>query len=130
MNVSDSSEDVIIFVYNADSGLLNSIKDFAWRISSPDTYPCNLCAVTYSNFGMKDEWREFVEDLEFKIRFFHRDEFDEKFERDEYRFPAAFLRTGSSLEPFISKEEIERCKHLQELIELVETKIDEELELR
>jgi len=43
----------LIFVYNADSGLLNAMKDWAHKIVSPETYPCSLCALTYNNLGMR-----------------------------------------------------------------------------
>jgi len=47
--------DKLIFVYNADSGLLKGIKDLIHKNVSPDTYPCSLCAVTYDNFDMRRE---------------------------------------------------------------------------
>jgi len=50
----------LIFVYNADSGLLNAMKDWAHKIVSPETYPCSLCALTYDNLGMRRPWREFI----------------------------------------------------------------------
>jgi hypothetical protein len=49
--------DKLIFVYNADSGILNAIKDLIHKNVSPETYPCSLCAVTYDNLGMKREWK-------------------------------------------------------------------------
>ncbi len=124
MNEKYRSKEEIIFVYNADSGPLNSIKDFTWRIASPDTYPSNLCAVTYSNFGMKDEWREFTKGLDQKVEFLHRDEFRERYGEKGYQFPASFVRTDSSLELLISSEEMNECDDLEEMIELVESKLD------
>ena len=60
-----------IFVYNADSGLLNWVSDYLKKIFSPKTYPCNLCVVTYNNFGMKREWNDFVFNLDYSIEFLH-----------------------------------------------------------
>ena len=42
----------LIFIYNAKSGLVNELLDFAHKIISPETYNCNLCAITYGTFAM------------------------------------------------------------------------------
>jgi len=47
--------DRLIFVYNAESGTMNSAIDFAHKMLSPETYECNLCRITYGNFAMKKE---------------------------------------------------------------------------
>ncbi len=44
----------LVFVYNADSGLFNTVTGMAHKIFSPGTYECNLCALTYSTFGMRE----------------------------------------------------------------------------
>ena len=59
----------LIFVYNADSGFLNTLGDFAHKIVRPSTYPCNLCAVTFGNLGMKMEWKKFVNSLDVNLTF-------------------------------------------------------------
>ena len=42
----------LLFVYNADTGLFNTVADAAHKILSPSTYSCNLCKVTYGDqFG-------------------------------------------------------------------------------
>jgi len=33
----------LIFVYYGESGLFNTLTHVAHKISSPQTYPCNLC---------------------------------------------------------------------------------------
>ena len=40
----DESE--LIFVYNAKSGMVNELLDFAHKIVSPSTYNCNLYAIS------------------------------------------------------------------------------------
>lgn len=64
----------IIFVYNADSSLFSSITDFAHKIVSPKTYECNLCKLSYGNFNMKKEWADFVNSLDERTVFLHRNE--------------------------------------------------------
>ena len=64
----------LIFVYNADGGILNMFKDLIHKNVSPETYLCSLCAVTYDNLGMKREWKQFVSSLGHEVEFPHRDE--------------------------------------------------------
>ncbi|MGI8952546.1 MAG: hypothetical protein ACR2FN_13295 [Chitinophagaceae bacterium] len=49
----------LIFVYNADADLFSTLTDFAHKILSPSTYQCKLCALTYGNISMKQEWKFF-----------------------------------------------------------------------
>jgi len=51
-----ASKTTIIFVYNADSGPINGLKDYFYKIIKPETYECNLCAVTFGNFLVKSIW--------------------------------------------------------------------------
>ena len=62
-----TTKPTLLFVYNADSGLLNSAKDYVHKIISPKTYECNLCAVTFGNFGIKNEWKRFVDSLNYSV---------------------------------------------------------------
>ena len=43
----------LIFIDNAKSGLVNEMIDFAHKIVSPETYDCNLCAISYGTFTKK-----------------------------------------------------------------------------
>ena len=57
-----NSENRLLFVYNADSGLFNTMADIGHKIFSPQTYSCLLCALTHGYFRERDEWRRFVDD--------------------------------------------------------------------
>lgn len=69
----------LLFVYNADSGLFNTLADIAHKIFSPKTYACNLCALTHSPIGMRSDWKTFLADLRQPLEFLHRDEFQHQF---------------------------------------------------
>ena len=56
----------IVFIYNARSGKINSLIDWAHKIVSPDTYECSLCGITYDNLGKRDEWAAFLKELKIK----------------------------------------------------------------
>jgi hypothetical protein len=45
----------LIFIYNAKSGLVNEMIDFAHKIVSPRTYDCNLFAMSYGTFTKKKD---------------------------------------------------------------------------
>ncbi len=72
-NIS-SRKDGLIFVYNAKSGTLNAAIDYFHKIVSPETYNCNLCILTYDNFGKKKEWKAFLKNLEAPIQFLYADD--------------------------------------------------------
>ena len=72
-NIS-SRKDGLIFVYNAKSGTLNAAIDYFHKIVAPDPYDCNLCILTYDNFGKKKEWKAFLKNLEAPIQFLYADD--------------------------------------------------------
>lgn len=114
----------LLFVYNADTGLFSVITDYAHKIISPKTYPCNLCALTYGNMGMNNKWKEFISNLKVPINFLHRDEFVKQYASDDSQLPGAFLQQGESVTLLITHEEINKCSSVDELIDLVNKKIE------
>jgi hypothetical protein len=115
--------DELIFVYNANSSLFSTVTDFAHKILSPSTYQCQLCALTYGNFGMKQEWKSFIEGLSLTTSFLHKDEFEKKYET-KAALPAIFLSKEESVEELITKHEIENCQSLIGLKNLITAKIE------
>lgn len=85
----------LMFVYNADSGLFNTMADIGHKIFSPETYECALCALTHGYFKERGEWRNFVENLGAEYQFLHRDEFLKRYPQVSETLPAIFiLREG------------------------------------
>ena len=113
----------LIFVYNANSGFLNTIRDLAHKIARPSTYPCNLCAVTFGNLGMKMEWKKFVNSLDVDVEFLHKNEFKEKFNKDG-KFPSAYIIRENDLQIFISQAEMNAVKNQYELMAMVTSKLE------
>lgn len=109
----------ILFVYNADSGLFNTLTDIAHKIFSPETYECNLCALTYGNFAIRAEWKEFLETLAADMEFLHRDEFRSRYPETEGDLPAVFLKEDRGLTPLLSAAEINGCTSIDELKRLL-----------
>ena len=119
----EAAKQILFFVYNADSGLLNSAKDYVHKIVSPKTYNCNLCAVTFGNFGMKNEWKIFIDSIDYFVEFLHRNEFQQLYSLKNGKFPAAFIKNEEKINQIISHTEINKCKTLDDLIALVKKKI-------
>ena len=115
----------IIFVYNADSGILNGIKDLLHKNLSPKTYACRLCAVTYDNFGMIREWKEFIRTLKTPVEFLHRNELEDKYAITDVPLPAAFIHyKGEDPKLWLNAEMMNSCNTLEDLKQLVKNKTD------
>lgn len=113
----------IVFVYNADSGLFNTLTDIAHKIFSPQTYECNLCAITYGNFGIRQEWQEFLETLDAELEFLHRDELLRDYGLAEVKLPAIFRKSDAGLQLWISADEINQCRELAELKLMIRSRL-------
>ena len=116
----------IIFVFNADATLFAQAGDFMKRLLTPDKYQCNLCMVTYGQFGaMKDEWESFVNSLSEDKEFLHREEFYKKYPRYKNTpLPAIFVTNdGSTLSILASREEINAVQTIPEMEALLTRKL-------
>jgi hypothetical protein len=109
----------LLLVYNADSGLFNLLADAAHRVVRPSTYPCRLCAITYTFTGMRSEWREFVQSLGHPIEFLHRDELAGVYGISDVPLPAVFVNWGDRTRLLITAAEIDGCKSMEDLKQLV-----------
>ena len=111
--------DKLIFVYNADSGILNAMKDWAHKVISPETYPCSLCVLTYDNLGMRHPWKEFIKELGYEVEFLHRDELAEQYGIGDVNLPASFILQTGKLQLWIESDTMDECESLDELQSLV-----------
>ena len=117
----------LIFVYNADSGLLNLGKDIVHKLLSPATYPCKLCDLTYGVIGEKPEWAAFRKRLRLEQSYLHKDEFVERFGQPAHELPIIYLEDNGQLAVLMSAEEMNRIQSLDAFIAGLETKIQNSL---
>ena len=116
----------LIFVYNADGGLINAVKDAVWKVARPSTYPCSLCALTYGWVSMHGRWRRFLDALPQDKVFHHRDDFAESFPGVSVALPAILIAKGDAPpEELISAEELDALPDLAKLIALVADRLGE-----
>jgi len=110
---------ILMFVYNADSGLFNTMADIGHKIFSPETYECALCALTHGHFKERSEWREFVETLGIECEFLHRDEFVRRFPGVSDRLPAVFILRDGDPTVCADADAIATCEDLNALQSLI-----------
>ena len=114
----------VVFVYNAQSGVFSALSDYVHKLVSPDTYACQLCAVTYGNLGMRSTWKHYVEDLPAKVVFTYQDRVRDRPMMKNAELPAAFVITDDETKLVISAEAMNRCQSEAELIALCREKIE------
>jgi hypothetical protein len=112
----------LIFVYNADANLFSTVVDFAHKILSPSTYQCGLCALTYGNFSIKQEWKAYIESLPIESIFLHKDEFERQYKM-VIDLPVVLNETSSGINILINKKEIDGCTSLQQLKDKLSSKL-------
>ena len=112
----------LIFVYNADSGLINTLIDIGHKAISPTTYECNLCGLTFGIVGEHKQWKQFRKTSNTEMEFFHRDEFEQKYAQ-KFDYPV-ILKEENKLSVMISQEELNQISTLEQLISQVECLLD------
>lgn len=117
----------LIFIFNANSDTISSIKDFFHKMIKPLTYNCNLCAVTFGNFGMKKDWAEYVSGLEedVNIEFLHKDEFEKYYDINDANYPSAYFHAKEFTKIFITQDEMNAVGSVKALKDLVNKRLKE-----
>lgn len=106
----------IIFVYNADSGLFNTLTDIGHKIFSPQTYHCPLCDLTHGYFTMHKAWRDFLEELEYELVFLHRDEFVKTFPQLSHTLlPVILIQTDHIVTTLMDNVSLQQYKDIEQL---------------
>lgn len=113
----------LIFIYNTDSGLFNILTDIAHKIFSPQTYACNLCGLTYSHFGMRKKWKEFLDALDLPIEFLHCDEFQACYGMEGVSLPTIFAKRGEKMSVLIGAGAIKSCRTVENLKQLIQNEL-------
>ena len=109
----------LVFAYNADSGVFNTLTDVAHKIFSPQTYACNLCALTHTPFGMRGEWRSFLDSLNHPLEFLHADELKARHGVTDVELPAIFTRDDAGLTVLAGADSINACRTMEDLKRLI-----------
>ncbi len=112
----------LIFVYNADSGVMNGMFDFFHKIMNPSSYSCDLCLITHSHTGMRKAWKNALKSLKIEKDYLHKDEFKQRYPNyTSVKLPAIFL-AENELTQIISSKDLESTDLIQ-LIGLLREKV-------
>jgi hypothetical protein len=114
------SKKQLIFVYNADGGTLNAIMDSAHKLFAPSTYQCSLCAITHGMIAMRGEWKDYMSNLPYQTRFYHRDGFKQEWPGNKEALPAIFMcEEDGSLRTVVSAAELNQQSSIAQLTALL-----------
>ena len=117
--MSQGEAPTLVFVYNADSGVFNTLADAAHKIFSPRTYACNLCALTYGAVQMRGEWKEFLDGLGLPLEFLYADELASRYGLEGVSLPAVFTKHADRLKVLAGADAINACRTLDDLERLI-----------
>ena len=120
----DNNKSELVFIYNAKSGIINSLIDFTHKVISPDTYECNLCAITYGTFTKKNLWADYIESIPIASIFTYKDKIVDK-KLDKIILPAVILKKNDRFMQLISSTELNKLDNLEGLIVLLNSRLKE-----
>jgi hypothetical protein len=114
----------LILVYNANGGILNGAKDTIWKVLSPSTYPCSLCALTFGWVSMHGSWRRYLDSLPHEKVFLHKDDYAAELPGLALTLPAILVADGGAdPELLVSASELNALPNLEALIALVDERL-------
>lgn len=113
--------DALVIVYNADEGLGAALFDAVHKLVRPDTYPCDLCAITYGAVSMRGSWRDWLKAQPFASEFYHRQDFHRAFPALAHLpLPAILRRDGDELALLLGPDDMRADMAVADLIAAVE----------
>ena len=118
-----SSDNTIYFVYNAQKGFHYSIKDFFHKSLAPNKYPCSLCKTTYGMFVKKNEWNNYLNTLQYNYEFVYLNQSNYLFLKKYNSYPMILIGDINNTEILLTKDDIDNCNSLNELILLIDHKL-------
>ena len=109
----------LLFIYNAKSGAINNILDVGHKLISPETYSCNLCALTHNTFSENMTWKAFRDQSNLDMNFFHIEEFEKEYPDKRFSYPIILLKNNNRLTEFVSSTEINTIETVDGLTKIL-----------
>ncbi len=113
----------IVLAYNAWGGIMPGAVGFLHKFFSPSTYPCNLCRLSHGVFGIKKEWKHFLDSLPLDKVYLDKDEVRKKYLPDDIQLPAILLSDSIHTRMLVNAYELNSVHNLHNLITLVNNKL-------
>ena len=95
------------------------MMDSLHKATSPETYDCNLCAITHGFFSTKKQWSKFLETVDVDVEFLHRDELTGMNLEDE-NLPLILSQDGSEYITVADAGQINQLKSIDDLIGIIQ----------
>ncbi|MEP2936817.1 MAG: GTPase [Gilvibacter sp.] len=121
-----SKQPELLFVYNADSGVFNAVKDSLHKWLKPETYSCALCSLTHSFLGETSKWKHYKKTFTGTLSFYHKDQFQTEFASKwlpKYDFPIVLIKRQEQLDIFLTSQELEAIQDVTTLIQALEERL-------
>lgn len=112
----------LIFVYNAETDVISSVLDYAHKLFKPETYKCELCALTHHNFGERKVWKEFKSKTNANLSFWYIRQFEQEFGQ-RFEYPVIFEKTNETLKIVRNKSQLEEFHEVEDLIKALKNEI-------
>ena len=118
------SEDTIFFIYNSQDDFYTLFSDTIHKTFKPETYPCQLCKLTYNTFNKKKKWRTFLSELNYEYIFLYK---HDKFIAENKIIDFPLIMIGSNKDPkiLLLKRDINKNTNLDELINMIDVRLKE-----
>ncbi len=120
----------LIFIYNADAGLVNTALDIAHKLLSPDTYSCNLCMLTHDTFAERSAWKAFRESTSMPMVFLHKDEYEQSANDQDcsktqstYTYPIILKEDQGQTHIFLDTAELNQINDVNVLIHTIQERL-------
>jgi hypothetical protein len=113
----------LIFVYNADSGGLNTLFDIAHKVVSPETYSCSLCMLTHGVLSERTAWKSFRESSAIPMVFLHRDEFEHRYDALQSYPVVLQAQEDDRLEVLLTTEDLQKLSTVEALIHAIRQQV-------
>ena len=102
----------LIFIYNANSGVVAGIKDSVQKIKTGKS-KCSLCTATWSAFNVKSSWRAKEKQIKVPFVYYHRDDMPEDIsnfvEEQKVLLPVVLIKENDKLRILIPSDRLDRC---------------------
>jgi len=120
-------EGSLVFVWNANAGMLNAVRDSLHKWISPETYSCRLCELTHGFSSAKKAWKNFLEDFERPAFFYYRDTLQDSGIRLSFTstYPLVLELHMGQWRALLTAADFEEITTLEELIDTLKTKISD-----
>ncbi len=113
----------LIFVYNTKNGVFNTLSDMVHKLLSQNKSSCDFSHLTQGYFLARDEWMNFLNDLDADIEFLHHHEYEQKYGAGGSSimsdFPAIFVKEDDEMKLWMDSETMGEMTSTDELMETI-----------